>query len=118
MLGTGLRPDRDHDRFTIVLGKLTTIPVKVEPQARFTKPVEVVAGSCPRGDLRSEGAAKPDPNTVTLSLTAEKPWSGAFRLVGKWEDNPKFTRIARAPLAEFEETTADLWLTVTAPAKK
>jgi hypothetical protein len=62
--------------------------------------------------------AKPDPNSVTLSLSADKAWSGPFRLLGSVVDDPKFRRVVRAPLPEFDETTAELWLTVTAPAKK
>jgi hypothetical protein len=107
------------DRFTISPGKPTTIPVKVNRMRGFNKPVEVAAEGLP-DTVKVEIAkpAKPDPNTVTLSLTADKPWSGPFRLVGTVADDPKLTRHARAALPEFEETTADLWLTVTAPAKK
>jgi hypothetical protein len=62
--------------------------------------------------------AKPDPNTATVALSADIPFSGTFRLVGTVKDEPKLTRHARAALADFDETTADLWLTVAAPAKK
>ena len=55
---------------------------------------------------------------VTLHLTAGKPVSGAFRLIGKVKDEPKLTRVARFTITDFEETTADLWLTVTSAAKK
>jgi hypothetical protein len=100
------------DRFTLVPGKPTTVPVKVTRLRGFTKPVEVVAEGLPEG-VKAEVTkpAKPDPNAVTLSLTAEKPVNGAFRLVGKVKGEPKLTRLAHAPLPEFEESTADLWLT-------
>jgi hypothetical protein len=101
------------DRFTITPGKPTTIPVKVNRKLGFTKPVEVVAERLPEGvTFEVKEPSKPDPNTVTVTLTAEKP-VGAFRLVGKVKDDAKLTRTARAPLAEFDETTADLWVTVT-----
>ena len=48
-------------------------------------------------------AGKADPNTVTVTLTAEKPASGPFRLVGHGHDKdgpPKFTRTARADHTE------------------
>jgi hypothetical protein len=93
--------------------------VKVNRKLGFKKDVEVRAEGLPVGvKLELAKPAKPDPNTVTVSLTADKPVSGAFRLVGILKDEPKLTRHARAPLAEFDETTADLWLTVIAPAKK
>ncbi len=116
-------PDYDltvaADRFTVAPGKPTTIPVKVNRLLGFTKPVEIAAEGLPEGvKLEVTQPVKPDPNTVTLSLTADKPLSGSFRLVGKVKDEPKLTRTARAALTEFDETTAELWLTVTQPAKK
>jgi hypothetical protein len=116
-------PDYDlsvaADRFTITPGKPTTIAVKVNRLRGFSKPVEVTAEGLPEGvKVEVTQPAKPDPNTVTLSLTAEKPASGSFRLVGKVKDDPTLTRVARFALAEFDETTADLWLTATPPAKK
>jgi hypothetical protein len=44
--------------------------------------------------------------------------SGAFRVLGTVKDKPQFARVARAPLADFETTTADLWFTVLPDAKK
>ena len=93
--------------------------MKVNRKLGFDKPVEVKAEGLPEGvKVEVTKPAKPDPNTVTLSLTAEKPWSGPFRLVGSVVDEPKFRRVVRAALPEFDESTAELWLTVTAPAKK
>ena len=76
--------------------------------------MEIVAEGLPKGvKLDVVKPKKPDPNTITLSLSAAMPWSGSFRLVGKVQDEPKLTRIVRAPMPEFDETTADLWLTAT-----
>jgi hypothetical protein len=107
------------DRFTISPGKPTAIPVKVIRKLGFTKAVEVAAEGLPTG-VRFEltKPTKPDPNTATIALSADKSVSGAFRLVGSVKDEPKMARHARAPLAEFEVSTPDLWLTVTPPAKK
>lgn len=116
-------PDYDltasADRFTITPGKPTTVAVKVNRKLGFTKPVEVKAEGLP-ADVKVEitQPAKPDPNTVTLSLTAEKPFSGPFRLVGTVNGTPALTRTARFTVPEFDEPTADLWLTVTAAPKK
>jgi hypothetical protein len=105
------------DRFTVVPGKSTTIPVKIVRKGGFTRPVEVNAEGLPDGvKLETTIPAKPDPGTITLSLTAEKPVSGSFRLIGKMKDEPKLTRVVRAPLTEFEDTTSDLWLTVASMA--
>src|SRR5262249_19810930 len=72
------------DRITVVPGKPTTIPVKVNRKNGFAKPVEVVAEGLPEGvKLEVKEPAKPDPATVTVTLTAEKPFAGPFRLVGK-----------------------------------
>lgn len=106
------------DRFTLAPGKPTAIPVKVTRLRGFKEPVELAAEGLP-DSVKVEVAkpAKPDPNTVTLALTADKPVNGAFRIVGKTKDVPKLTRFARAPLAEFDESTADLWLTPGAAAE-
>ncbi|MFM8271413.1 MAG: pre-peptidase C-terminal domain-containing protein [Gemmata sp.] len=119
-------PDYDlsvaADRFTLTPGQPLAVPVKVTRVRGFAKPVEVVAEGLPAGvKFEITAPAKPDPNTVTVSLTSEKLVSGAFRLVGKVKDAPELTRTARAPLTEFDDATADLWLTVAPaapPAKK
>src|SRR5262249_53521771 len=98
-----------------------SVPVKVNRKNGFAKPVEIVGEGLPEGvKLEVMQPAKPDPGTVTVTLTTEKAVSGPFRLVGKVKDEPKFTRTVRASLAEFEETTADLWLAPggVPPAKK
>ena len=116
-------PDYDltvaNDRFIVTPGKPTTIAVKVNRRFGFDKPVEVLGVRLPEHvKVEMTTPAKPDPNTITLTVTAEKPWSGPFYLVGHGIGIPKSLRPVRAPLAEFDETTAELWLTVTAPAKK
>jgi hypothetical protein len=112
-------PDYDltvtADRFAAPPGKSLDIPVKINRRGGFSKPVEVVAEGLPEGvkwEVKPP-AGKPDPNTVTVSLTAGKAGAaGAFRLVGKVKDEPALTRTARAGLPEFEETIPDLWVTV------
>jgi hypothetical protein len=109
------------DRFTLEAGKPLLIPVKVARKGGFAKPVELVAEGLPEGvKFEITQPAKPDPNTITVSLSTEKPATAPFRLLGKVKDEPKLTRVATAPLAEFETTTADLWITagVAPPPKK
>lgn len=128
-----LTPDPDYDltvaadRFAVPPGKSIDIPLKVNRKSGFTKPVEIVAEGLPAGLKLAvkPPAGKADPNTVTVTLTAGKTGvAGSFRLVGRVKGDPPLTRVARAPLPEFEETTADLWVTVsdtpvsTPPKKK
>jgi hypothetical protein len=110
-------PDYDltlaADRFAVVPGKPTAIPVKITRKNGLAKPIDVAAEGLPEGvKFEITQPAKPDPGTVMVTLTADKPASGAFRLVGRVKDEPKLTRTARAPLAEFETTSDDLWVTV------
>lgn len=107
------------DRFTVAPGAPVTIPVKVNRTLGFAKPVEVRAEGLPAGvKLETTRPAKPDPNTITLTLTGDQPCSGTFRLVGFVKDEPALERTARFSSPEFDEPIADLWVTVTAPAKK
>ncbi|AWM37806.1 hypothetical protein GobsT_41690 [Gemmata obscuriglobus] len=115
-------PDYDltvpADHFTVAPGTPTTIAVKVNRKLGFTKPVEVSAQGLPPGvKVTIVQPAKPDPNTVTLSLSANEPLSVPFRLIGTVKDLPSLTRYTRFTAPEFDEPLADLWLTVTAPKK-
>ena len=104
------------DRFAMSPGKSLDIPVKIARKNGFAKPIEIVAEGLPAGVTFEVKVplGKADPNSVTVALTAGKAKSGgAFRLVGRAKDEPKLTRAAMAPLAEFEVATADLWLAVT-----
>ena len=69
-------PDYDlsvaADRFTLTPGQPLAVPVKVTRVRGFAKPVEVVAQGLPAGvKFEIAAPAKPDPNTVTVSLTSE-----------------------------------------------
>lgn len=110
------------DRFALSPNQPATIPVKINRLRGFQQPVELTVDGLPEGvKFTTTPPAKSDPNTITLTLTAEKPVNTAFRIVGTVKDAPALTRLARAPLPDFDETTADLWLGPTAanpPAKK
>ena len=106
------------DRFTAEPGKPTVVAVTVNRLRGFAKPVDVTAEGLPDGaKVEIVQPAKPNPNVLTLNISSEKPVSGAFRLVGAVKGEPSTTRVARAPLTEFEATTADLWFTSTATKK-
>jgi hypothetical protein len=127
-------PEKDYeltvpnDRIAVPPRKSADVAVKVARQPGFTKPVEVVAEGLPEGvTLKVKPVeGKADPNTVTVTLAAEKAGvAGAFRLVGRVAGEPALTRTARAPNGEFDDPTPDLWLTVSdtpvspaAPKKK
>ncbi|HEY2911413.1 MAG TPA: PPC domain-containing protein [Gemmataceae bacterium] len=112
------------DRFAIPPGKTLDIPVKIVRKNGFTKIVAVSVEGLPAGVTAQvkPPTGKADPNSATLTLSAAKAGiSGAFRIVGRVE--PSVAKQARAPLTEFEDSTADLWATVSdkpvaAPPKK
>jgi len=114
------------DRFAIPPGKTLDIPVKIVRKNGFAKPVAMSAEGLPAGVTAQlkQATGKADANTVTLTLSAAKSGiSGAFRIVGRVAGEPGLERLARAPLAEFEDSTSDLWATVSdnpvaAPPKK
>jgi hypothetical protein len=117
-------PDADltaaADRVTVAPEKSVEIAVKVVRKHGFAKPVEVAAEGLPAGAKLEVKAvkpdAKPDPNAVTLTLTAGKtPFSGPLRLVGS---GPGRRPVTAPVAAESPDFTADLWLTVVEPAKK
>ena len=105
------------DRFTVVPGKPTVIPVKVVRKFGFAKPVEVVAEGLPSGiKFEITPPAKPDPNGVAITLTADKPVSGMFRLVGTVKAEPKLNRVVHAQIPEWGSLPIpDLWVTVANP---
>ncbi|WP_202920315.1 PPC domain-containing protein [Urbifossiella limnaea] len=112
-------PDYDlsvpADRIAVPPGKSVDVTVKVARRNGFSKPVEVVAEGLPEGvTLATKApAGKADPNAVVVSLSAGKAGvSGALRLVGRVAGEPALSRPARAPNGEFDEPTADLWVTV------
>jgi hypothetical protein len=127
-----LTPEPDYDltvaadRFAVPPGKSIDIPIKIARRGGFAGAVDVTAEGSPDGMKLAvkPPAGKADPTTVTVTLSGEKAGaSGTFRLVGRVKDQPKLTRPARAPLPEFEDATADLWVTVSdtpvsAPPKK
>ena len=105
------------DRFTIVPGKPTVIPVKVVRKFGFAKPVDVIAEGLPAGiKFEITPPAKPDPNGITITLTADKPVSGMFRLIGHVKTEPKLSRVVHAQVPEWATLPIpDLWVTVTNP---
>jgi len=103
------------DRIAVPPGKSADVAVKVTRRNGFVKLVDVAAEGLPEG-VKLETKApvgKADPGTITLTLSAGKAGvSGAFRLVGRVAGEEGLTRTARTPNGEFDEPTADLWVTV------
>jgi hypothetical protein len=100
------------DRFTATVGKPLAIPLKVVRKNGFAKPVDVTGIGLPDGvKLTVTAPAKPDPATVTVTLTADKAVSGPFRLVGQVKGEPQLKRTARMTTPDSDEATSDLWLT-------
>lgn len=110
------------DRFVLTPDQPTIIPVKLNRLRGFQKPVELTVEGVPESvQVAITTPAKADPNTISLSLTANQPVNTAFRIIGTVKDEPSLTRIARAPYPDFDETTPHLWLgpsAATTPPKK
>lgn len=108
------------DRLYVVPGKPLDVKVALVRQIGFKDDVVVSAEDLPAG-VKCETVppmGKPDPASVMLRFSAEKPTAGgSFRVVGKVKDKTALTRVARANVAALGDTTADLWVTATdAPA--
>jgi hypothetical protein len=102
------------DRFAVAPGKPLDIPVTIVRRGGLAKDIEVTAEGLPAGVVAAvvPPMGKADPNKITVRLTVDKPGpSGPFQIVGRSKE-PALTRVAKAPLAEFETTTSDLWLAV------
>ena len=113
------------DRFALKPGTPLDIPVTVIRKDGFRGSVDVSAQGLPAGVSAAvvPPTGKADPNKITLRLTTDKPGpSGSFRITARAGGEPGIEQAARAPLAEFDTTTADLWLAVGGevppPAKK
>jgi hypothetical protein len=102
------------DRFAVPPGKPTDVKVTVARINGFQGEIEVAAVGLPDGVTASVvEPAKPDPAAVTLRLTADTPTAdGSFRIVGRVKGKPEVMRSAKAPIAGLDETTADLWVSV------
>jgi Bacterial pre-peptidase C-terminal domain len=114
-------PDADltvaADRFALAPGTPLEIPVTVARKAGFKGVLELKAEGLPP-EVTATSAPGKDDKTLTLKLSTEaKAISKPFRIVAVAKDAPTFTRPVRTALADFETTTADLWLTVGSDAK-
>jgi Bacterial pre-peptidase C-terminal domain len=105
------------DRFALAPGTPLEIPVTVARKAGFKGVLELKAeGLLP--EVMATSVPGKDDKTLTLKLSTEvKAISKPFRIVAVAKDNATFIRPVRAALADFETTTADLWLTVGNDAK-
>ena len=100
------------DRFALAPGTPLDIPVSITRIAGHSKEIALAAEGLPEGVKLEVLPIAKDGKTVPLRLTADKSGpSGSFRIVGKAKE-PELTRKAKAPLADFETTTTDLWLAV------
>jgi hypothetical protein len=109
-----------NDRLTLVPRKPLDVPITIAKLNGFDGDIDMKAEGLPPG-IEMDVAprlAKHDPKTVTLRFTADPiTWSGLVRLVGSPKGKAGPTHIVRAPNADFERPTGDLWLTVRAEAK-
>ena len=101
------------ERLAVPPGKPIDVKVTITRTNGFKGDVEVSAVGLPAGITAIVvEAAKPDAAAVTLRFTADAPTAGgAFRIVGRVKGKPERTRTAKAPVAGFDDPTADLWVT-------
>ncbi|HUG93113.1 MAG TPA: PPC domain-containing protein [Planctomycetaceae bacterium] len=116
------------DTFKLTPGKPLEIPVTVARTNGFDREIEISVEGLPEGVLAvsAKSPAKGDGSkAVKLELKADgagegdesvdvTPVSGPIRIVGRVADQSDFERVAEAPIAGLQRTTADLWLTVIA----
>lgn len=109
------------DRFAIAVGTPLDIPITIKRLHGFGGELIAFADGLPEG-ISVEPAppqAKPVPNTVTLRLIAVKPFAGGpIRIGAAKKGDDAFRRIASTPLADFELSTENLWLTATSQGAK
>ena len=105
------------DRFVLAPGSPLEIPVTATRKAGLTGDLELKTEGLPP-EITTTSIPGKDGKTLTLRLSTEaKSVSKPFRIIAVQKNNPGFSRVARAVVAEFETTTADLWLTVGSDAK-
>ncbi len=112
------------DRFTLTPGKPLEIPVTVERKRGYDRPIDVRIEGLPDGveaaPLRSEPKGDSS-RKVTLSLTSKPggpPVSSPFRVRGASNEEPPRTRLAQIPIAGFDVSTTQAWLTVVRSEEK
>jgi hypothetical protein len=119
-----VRPEPDFalrvasDRFQVVPGKPLDIPVQVTRNNGFKDPIALSVEGLPAG-LTATTEGKTDGGTITLRIRADKAGAaGAFRIVGQVKGAAGIKQTALTSLKEFDETTAELWLTATASGSR
>ena len=104
------------DRFALVPGKPTEIPIAVGKTGGFTGDIEVSAIGLP-ADVKVEVVPSDGKKPIVLRLTTEKAGASVpFKLVGRSKDGKITNRIAEFKMPDFETATTDIWLTVSPSA--
>jgi hypothetical protein len=123
------KPDADFrvtlaaDRFALKPGTPLKIPVTVERDNGFDRPIEVNAAGLPDGVSAAGVTSAPtgsSAKSVTLELTSTGgPWSGPIGIVGRVAGGGDLlprSKTATATLAGPNSATDRIWLTVLKPA--
>ena len=108
------------DRFTVSVGTPLEIPIALTRKHGHTGELIAFAEGLPEGvTVETVVPAKPDPGKVLLKLTATKAFAGGPIRIGVMKKGDDASRsFATAALADFERTTANLWLTAVVPTAK
>jgi hypothetical protein len=108
------------DHFVLTPGKPLEIPVTIARTKDFAEEIEVAITGLPAGALvepaRSEAKGE-SAKSVKLTVTGmPEPTAGLVRITATAKGDSKLTRQAQGAIAGMKARTADLWLTVAAPA--
>ncbi len=108
------------DRFELTVGTPLDMSISVDPKNGFEGELVPFAEGLPEGVAVSvaPAPAKPDKKTMALRFTATKAGiGGPIRIGAAKKGEGGFRRTAVALLSEHEQTTSNIWLTVS-PGKK
>ena len=113
-------PTITTDRLTLTAGTPLDIPVTLNKQNGWTKPLNWFAEGLPKGvsmhPIHPKGVV--DPNIATLRFEAENAGEmGRIRIVSETLLTPSTFKIVTSSQSDFGTSTSDFWLTVLSAEK-
>jgi hypothetical protein len=108
------------DHFVLTPGKPLEIPVTIARTKDFAEEIEVAISGLPDGAMaevaRSEAKGE-SAKSVKLTVTGmPEPTAAVMRITATAKGDSKLTRQAQGAITGMKARTADLWLTIAAPA--
>jgi hypothetical protein len=104
------------DQFALTPGRMSMLKVAIRRTAGLAEPIEVVAEDLPAGVTARPATSMPEgvsAASVELMLSAEdRARPGPFRILGRTTRDPRVHHAATAPIAGYNATTDQPWLTI------